>query len=148
MRIHLITKLTLTDLRPLLDASLAEGYTFIQKLWDEYDTGAITFREKGAGLLGITDETQLIGIGGVHADPYLQMPTIGRIRHVYVLPAHRRQGIGRQLVEGLIAHAAHQFTILTLRTQTEQGRDFYRVLGFSEEPRFENATHWLELKIR
>ncbi|MBW4438435.1 MAG: GNAT family N-acetyltransferase [Pleurocapsa minor GSE-CHR-MK-17-07R] len=148
MRIHLITHLTITELRPLLDASLAEGYTFIQKLWDEYDMGAMTFCENGAGLLGITDETQLIGIGGVHTDPYLQIPTIGRIRHVYVLAAHRRKGIGKQLIEGLIAHAAPQFMILTLRTQTEEGRNFYTALGFSEEPRFENATHWLELKIR
>ncbi len=148
MGMHLITDLTLTDLRPLLNASLAEGYTFIQTLWDEYHAGAMTFREKGAGLLGITHETQLIGIGGVHTDPYLHLPSIGRIRHVYVLPAHRRHGIGKQLVEGLIAHAAPQFTLLTLRTQTEHGRNFYRMLGFSEEPRFENATHWLDLKIK
>lgn len=146
MHIQPISHLTLEMLRPVLEASLEEGYGFVQKLWDEYESGKATFRENGAILLGVIEHDDLIGIGGVHPDPYLNSPNIGRIRHVYVLPAYRRHGVGKELVEALIAHSSAQFKILTLRTQTEHGHAFYKAIGFSDEPRFENATHWIELR--
>lgn len=147
MNIQPINPLSLDRLHSLLKESVEEGYDFIQKLWDEYDSGKSTFSEPGAALLGILENEQLIAISGVHRDPYLQSPTVGRIRHVYVLPVYRRHGIGALLVQALIQHASSQFTILTLRTQTEHGKSFYKSLGFSDYPRFENATHWLELKF-
>lgn len=148
MRIQPITHPILTEFQPLIDASIAEGYEFVQRLWDEYQSGENAFQGDGAILLGAYDGDQLVAVGGVHMDNYLQLPTIGRIRHVYVLPAHRRSGVGKQLVQALMAQSSEQFAIFTLRTLTEHGRAFYRDLGFSEEPRFENATHWLELPSR
>jgi len=141
-----IPELTLEMLQPLLDASLAEGYTFIQKLWDEYQSGQTAFRENGSALLAGYADGRLVAVGGVHPDTYLNDPTIGRIRHVYVLPEYRRQGIAKQLVEALIERGAAQFTIITLRTPTAHGHAFYTAIGFSDEPRFDSATHWLAVQ--
>ena len=144
--IQKVTSLTLESLQSILDSSLSEGYTFIQKLWDEYDSGKVTFTEHGDILLGCYDDGRLVAIGGIHADPYLNNPTIGRIRHVYVLPEYRRSGIGRELVLTLIEAASDRFTMVTLRTLTDHGRAFYNAIGFSDAPKYENATHWLEVR--
>ncbi|MDX2161041.1 MAG: GNAT family N-acetyltransferase [bacterium] len=134
------------DLAPLLAASLAEGYTFLQRLWNDYHSGTARYDAPGAALLAaVTPAGDLTAVGGVHRDPYLDQPQIGRIQHVYVLPAARRHGVGRLLMAGLIDHARPQFALLTLRTPTAHGDAFYRALGFSTEPRFDQATHWLAL---
>lgn len=146
--IRTVVQLTLSELQPILDASLLEGYSFIQKLWDEYQSGEKAFNQPATTLLGGYEDGQLIAVGGVHPDPYLKIPTIGRIRHVYVLPGYRRSGVGKKLVETLIDYAAAHFTSLTLRTPTEHGRAFYKALGFSDAPRFAEATHWMEIRTK
>ncbi|MDX2139047.1 MAG: GNAT family N-acetyltransferase [Chloroflexota bacterium] len=144
-RIQVIVSLTHDELLPLLSASLSEGYDFVQKLWDEYQSGANRYDQDGAVLLGGYSEHGLCAIGGLHRDPYLNQPAIGRVRHVYVLPTARRMGIGRQLVTALIDHSRAHFRILTLRTPTAHGDAFYRALGFSTQPVYAEATHWLAL---
>lgn len=144
--IHQISPLTLEMLRPLIEPSLAEGYHFVQKLWDEYDSGKVTFMGEGETLLGGYIGVKLVAIGGIHADPYLNQPHIGRIRHVYVLPEHRRTGIGKQLVLALIESASATFTTVTLRTPTNHGQAFYKAIGFSDTPKYENATHWMDIE--
>jgi GNAT superfamily N-acetyltransferase len=129
----------------LLKISHEEGYDFVQKLYDEYDAGTNRFDAQGAILLGAYLANELLAVGGVHPDPYLQTAAVGRIRHVYVLPDYRRKGIGRDLVLALIQHARTHFDTLTLRTLTEHGDGFYKSLGFSNEARFDNATHWMKL---
>jgi GNAT superfamily N-acetyltransferase len=130
----------------LLRASLDEGYGFVQKLYDEYQSGVNRFDAPGALLLGALTEPQLIGVGGVHPDPYLDDPGIGRVRHLYVLPAMRRAGVGRRLMDALIGQSSAYFRLLTLRTLNPEADLFYRALGFSAEPRYTDATHWLALK--
>jgi GNAT superfamily N-acetyltransferase len=129
----------------LLKTSHEEGYDFVQKLYDEYDARTNRFDAQGAILLGAYLDDELIAVGGVHPDPYLQTKNIGRIRHVYVLPSYRRKGLGRNLVLALIDHSRSHFETLTLRTLTKHGDSFYKSLGFSDETRFDNATHWLKL---
>lgn len=148
LTVRLINQLTFDAIQPLLNSSVQEGYGFIQRLWDEYRSGKNVFDAPGAVLLGVYVAEQLIAIGGVQPDPYLRDPSIGRIRHVYVLPDRRRNGIGQKLIEALIDHATDHFTTLTLRTTTQHGSAFYCALGFTTQPRFENATHWMEIPAR
>lgn len=144
-RIQAIAPLIEADLQPLLQFSLDEGYNFIQKLLDEYTSGVNRFDTPGAALLAVYDNDYLIGIGGVHRDPYLDRADIGRIRHVYVLPDYRRDGVGKRLMNALIDYARSHFHTLTLRTPTAHANAFYRAIGFSVEPRFADATHWMTL---
>lgn len=141
-----VLSLTEEALQPILAASLNEGYKFIQTLWDEYVSGKARFDAAGAALYGVYKDGTLAAIGGVHRDPYLDRPDIGRIRHVYVMPEDRRTGVGRRLMTALINHSRENFAFLTLRTPTAHADAFYVSLGFSREPRFEQATHWLSLE--
>lgn len=141
-----ITDLNAEELQPLLDESLSEGYGFVQTLLDEYVNGVNRFDTPGAALLGVYEQGRMVGIGGVHQDPYLQRADVGRVRHVYVLREYRRHGIGRLLLDALIKNARAHFSLLTLRTNTQAAAAFYEALGFSSEPRVEQATHWRELQ--
>ena len=143
--LHSIEKLTLSELRPLLDDSLGEGYRFIQSLWDEYESGKNRFDGPDARLFGVFDDQLLIGVGGVQRDPYLNRADVGRVRHVYVLKTYRRQGVGKRLLEGLIEYARVHFGLLTLRTQTQAAATFYEAIGFENRPEFPDATHYLRL---
>jgi GNAT superfamily N-acetyltransferase len=145
VQIHPIQELQSQAWQTLLKTSLDEGYDFIQKLCDEYEAGSNRFDAPRAVLLGVYLNDELIAVGGVHPDPYLQTTTIGRVRHMYVLPEYRRHGVGRELMLALIQHARTHFETLTLRTPTAHGDSFYKSLGFTDEPRFANATHWLHL---
>ena len=138
-----ISSPALVEFQPLIDASIAEGYDFVQKLREELELPDV-FSGAGAGVLGAYAGDILVAVGGVHRDPYLNLPTVGRIRHVYVLPAYRRGGVGKQLVRALVEQGSAQFTTFTLRTPTAHGDAFYQAIGFSTVPRFANATHWLE----
>ncbi|MBI1259146.1 MAG: GNAT family N-acetyltransferase [Chloroflexi bacterium] len=144
--VHPIEKLTLNELRPLLDESLVEGYRFLQTLWDEYESGRNRFDRPDARLFGLFDDQYLVGVGGVQRDPYQNRPDVGRVRHVYVLEAYRRQGAGKRLVETLVNYARDHFDLLTLRTQTQAATAFYEAIGFDNQPEVSQATHCLWLK--
>lgn len=146
IQINTIQTLEFEQCKNLIESSKAEGYNFVEKLWNEYQSGLNRFDEDGANLWGTYLNETLVAIVGVHIDTYLNKSTIGRVRHLYVLPEYRRHKIGREIMLTLIEHAKKHFETLTLRTLTEHGDKFYKSLGFSDELRFENATHWLNLK--
>lgn len=141
-----LDRLTLEHLRPLLDESLSEGYEFLERLWNEYEAGVNRFDREGEVLLGVFEGDNMIAVGGLHRDPYLADAAIGRIRHVYALSTYRGQGVGRRLLAALIEAAKSHYHTLTLRTLTSDAAAFYNAIGFETAPRFENATHWLQLR--
>lgn len=128
------------DLTPLITAGLEEGFPFLSRLAVEHAQG--DFYRDDAVLFGVFEGAKLLGVGGVTPDPYTPDPSVGRIRHVYVLPEARRRGVARELLACLVASAPLQYRRLRLRTLTEGGAAFYRSCGFTEtlEP---DATHTL-----
>ena len=141
-----VLRLDATTLAPMLDESAREGYRFVQTLLDEYISGVNRFDTPGATLLGVYAGERMIGIGGIHQDPYLKRADVGRVRHVYVLHDLRRHGIGRQLLDALIDHSRAHFTMLTLRTNTQAAAAFYEAIGFRTDSLPAEATHWMPLK--
>ena len=140
-----ITELSTAAVQPLLEASLAEGMRLVQRLADEYASGANRFDQPGEALLGAYAGGRLVGVGGVNRDPYARDPGVARLRHLYVLPAWRRQGVGRQLVAALIAAAAPHFATMRLRTTNPEADRFYRELGFAGVADDAEATHHIAL---
>lgn len=132
-------------LDPLLDASIEEGFRFLARLREEDASGQNRFDQEGEVLLGIFRGADLVAVGGLNRDPYSGLPRAGRIRHVYVLPALRRGGLGRVLMEALIERARPCFDQLVLRTDTAAAAAFYEALGFSADPSIRGATHRLDL---
>jgi GNAT superfamily N-acetyltransferase len=133
------------DIAALLGASLAEGHNLVNRFVDEWDDGSNRFDRPGEIALQARWGAKLVGVGGLNRDPYLDDPAVGRIRHLYVSPDARRQGVGRSLVLGLIDEARPTFRRVRLRTSQPEASLLYLALGFeatSDEP---DATHvyWL-----
>ena len=124
-----VTEWDVVALADLRSESVAEGYQFIARLCDEWRSGANRFDAPGEGLFVAQHSSGLVGVCGLNRDPYVDDPSIGRVRHLYVNPSHRRQGVGRSLVTTLIEAAAVRFRILRLRT-TPGAESFYQALGF------------------
>lgn len=134
-----------TDLQPLLDESRAQGFELLERLAAEYHDGSNRFSQPGEALFGVYHEDRLVAIGGLNQDPYVPEQERGRVRHVYVLSAWRRRGIGRLLMERIIEEARRHFRVLALRTFTDEADRFYRSIGFRVK-HGHAATHTLDLQ--
>lgn len=130
-------------LGPLVEAGRAEGLDFMRRLQLELSAG--DFGKSGAALFGSFSGTELVGVGGLTADPYPDaQPGVGRLRHLYVSPRCRRQGVGKALVLVVLKEARQHYRKLRLRTDTAAAARFYETLGFVPVSEC-NATHKLNL---
>src|SRR5262245_61334172 len=98
-RFSRIAQLNLAELEPLLRESREQGFKFLDTLVRDYVSGANRFELPGEALFGIYDESGLLAVGGLNLDPFLHDLHVGRVRHVYVAGAYRRQGLGRMLMQ-------------------------------------------------
>lgn len=121
-----------------------EGFGFLDRLVADWTAGTNAFSRFGEGLLGAFADRQLVGVGGLNADPYVPGTGVGRIRHVYVLGVWRHQGVGRALIDRLVREAEGQFSELRLRAASADAAAFYVRCGFSpvDDP---TATHAVKL---
>ena len=133
------------DLRPLLEASLAEGFRFVERLRDEWTSGVNRFANPGEAFFAARHQACLAGFCGLNRDPFSTDPAVGRLRHLYVAARYRRQGVGRALVQHALAGAAEHFALVRVRTDTREADLFYRALGFSRPLSSRDATHELRL---
>lgn len=104
------------------------GFSMVTRLREEWLSGANRFDGSGERLVGAFLGDTLAGIGGLNRDPYLDDPSIGRLRHVYVLRDMRRAGVGAALVKRLVEGARGRFAIV--RLSTGHASAFYEALGF------------------
>jgi GNAT superfamily N-acetyltransferase len=140
-----LKQLPLEDLQPLLQESREQGFDFLHWLVNDFAGGKNRFELPGEALFAIYDGLEMIAIGGLNRDPYRLEESVGRVRRVYVLTKWRRRGIGRKLMDQIIAEARLYFQLLTLRTFDEPADKFYRALGFQTEPEIQGASHYLKL---
>ncbi|MFN8610234.1 MAG: GNAT family N-acetyltransferase [Vulcanimicrobiota bacterium] len=125
------------ELQPLIEASLAEGHQFLQRLASEAADGSNTFQNPGEAFFFAYADGQLVGTAGLNLDPFENNPRVGRIRRVYVLPSHRQRGIARRLLQTVLEH--NKFPVLHLRS-TPEANHLYESLGF-QPTGLENPTH-------
>lgn len=130
------------DVQPLSDEAWTDGYAYVERMLQDWKSGANRFDGPGERLIGAFDDDKLIGFCGLNRDPYT--PEIaGRIRHIYVSLDHRHAGIARALVAQTLDGASNWFPRIRLRA-TPASRSFYELLGFL--PVEENeATHAMRL---
>ena len=122
----------LPDLSELLDASLAEGHAFVQRTIDEFESGKNRFDRPGEVFFAARDACGcIVGTCGLNLDPYLNDESIGRVRHLYVLPKFRRCGVARALLDRVIAAAKGRFRALRIRTRNPAADALYRSAGFA-----------------
>src|SRR5215212_7781934 len=107
-----------------------EGFRFLDRLREELTASAMKQAPPRAYYLVVEDENGVVGVGGVTDDPYVADLATGRLRHVYIAPDARRQGLGRRLLGALEARAWALYTLLRLRTDSLSGARFYEALGY------------------
>ena len=118
------------DFPKLIESAEAEGFQALTTLARNFESGTNRFYRAGEVLLTLWDGDDLLGVGGLNRDPYFPKQNVGRLRHLYVLPSLRSQGLGRSLVEALEARAQDVFPILQLFTQSVRAGAFYEALGY------------------
>ena len=137
-----------SDQAPPLDtlatAATAEGFHFVERTAQEWAAGINRFDGPGEVFLLALANELTVGMCGLNVDPYAQDPAIGRLRHLYVLPGHRRQGIGAQLVSACLRHA-QGFRRVRLRTTDPVAHAFYLTQGFTPVTEAE-ATHAITIE--
>ncbi|MEH7305119.1 GNAT family N-acetyltransferase [Neobacillus drentensis] len=142
-----ISNLSTIDVSYILKESKEDGFHFIDRLVNDYQSGTNTFQKRGEGLYGVFNEKGLlIAIGGINIDPYSHEPEIGRLRRFYVLKEYRRKGVGRFLINKILFDARRMFKEVVLHTNTNDADLFYTSLGFSKSSRNPNSTHHIKLK--
>src|SRR5437879_3322856 len=132
----------------VLGALVAEseeaGLRFVRRLLDEWASGANRFDRPGEALFGARVGGRLVGVCGLNVDPFAADARVGRVRHLYVLLAFRRRGVGRHLVVEVIETARGRFDRLRLCTENAGAARFYEALGFRPSGGAAGYTHVME----
>ena len=129
----------------LVAESEQTGWMFLRRLLDEWAAGTNRFDKPGEAIFAAWATGKLIGVCGLNVDPYIGDGRIGRVRHLYVLSDFRRLGVGRRLVEAVVAAARGQFVSLRLRTESAEAAEFYEELGFQRWSEMSDCTHVREI---
>lgn len=129
----------------LKDESRLDGYWMLVTLAEGWANGSNRFLKRGEVLYGAWQGRDLVGVCGLNVDPYLGDRSQGRVRHLFVSAAHRRNGLGRMLVEAIIDRARQHFSVLNTRAP-RQAFPFYERLGFQRVEEQEFVTHRMMLR--
>lgn len=130
------------DFDQLETEALLEGHNFLSKMKREWLEGKNRFAlDQEALFAAYSNDGILIGIGGLNRDPYIEDPTIGRVRHVFVASNFRRSGVGEALLNKIVEHARKHFEVIRLKTRNPAAVLFYERLGFVTDAKVANEIH-------
>ncbi|MDQ8738157.1 GNAT family N-acetyltransferase [Paenibacillus sp. LHD-38] len=129
----------------LVEESTSEGFRHLKRLVADYEAGTNKFDRDGEALFIAVKDGDIVGVCGLNQDPHAGSKAVGRVRRLYVLPSVRRFGIGRLLMDSVIAEAKNYYQMLVLKTNNPNADLFYQSIGFSVNANSENDTHFVKL---
>ena len=122
----------------LRHAADAEGYRFVARLGQRWRRGSYDTDSLATICAAMVDD-ELAAIGAQTYDEYDPSPLHRRIRHFYVLPLHRRSGIGRALARRLIEDAFALAPRLHLRATHALSVAFWDAMNFQRSSRTDRS---------
>ena len=146
MRIERLSELPSEALGPLVADSEQAGLRFVRRLAEEWASGRNRFDRSGEALFGAVVEGRMVGVCGLNVDPYTTAPRVGRVRHLYVLSAYRKLGLGQRLVAEVVVAAQGTFGTLRVRTENEGAARLYERMRFRRCADLADCTHLMELR--
>jgi len=95
-------------------------------------------------VIGAFSGRYLVGVAGFYVQPRPKHRHKGMLWGMYVRPDHRSAGIGRKLVDAIIAHAGQRVELLQLFVVADNmpARRLYASLGFVEYGIERHATKY------
>lgn len=118
----------------LAGAARAEGYAFLDRLHARWKDGAYD-GDRDASVFAVFGEDRPVAIGAQTYDEYDPSPDHRRLRHFYVHPDARRNGVGRALAGALIQEAFQRAPLLHLRATHALSTAFWDAMGFERVDR-------------
>jgi GNAT superfamily N-acetyltransferase len=115
------------DFETMRAEARAEGYQFLERLANDWASGAMRFDRSGEVLLAAYSDGVLAAIGGMTIDPVV--PDALRMRRFYVRSAFRRAGVGREIAQVLLERAFRSVRVVTLNAALNSV-PFWEALGF------------------
>lgn len=112
-------------LKELVCESELEGFRFLTRLSNEFDSSGKAFDQQGETLMVARDADRLIAIGGIS-----NHDGVARLRRFYVKKAYRKLGVGTLLLQNLEMFASQYFSCITLFTDTASASKFYEARGY------------------
>jgi GNAT superfamily N-acetyltransferase len=138
------------DPKPLLaglvEESSAQGFGALRRLVADWDAGTCRFAGPGEHLFVALEGGRVAAVCALDIAPGGADKGVGRLRDMYVSATRRRSGIGKALVQRLVAEAGVYFGTLVLRADTPGAALFYESLGFRPTAGAGDQTHRLELR--
>jgi RimJ/RimL family protein N-acetyltransferase len=129
-----------------LEALADSPHNFSSTLESEQDQPLDRFATRLADdfVLGAFSGTHLVGVAGFYVQPRPKHRHKGMLWGMYVRPYYRAAGIGRKLVEAVIAHARQHVELLQLFVIADNtpARRLYASLGFVEYGIERHATKY------
>ena len=141
MRLEAVADKLPADFEIMRWEARAEGYAFLDRLANDWASGAIRFDRPGEALLAAYSDDVLAAIGGITIDPVL--PDALRMRRFYVRSAFRRAGIGREIAQVLLERTFRSVRVVTLNAAVDSV-PFWEALGFVPEARHGHTHIWRE----
>ena len=132
----------INSLKELASEATKNGDNFVQRTIDEWESGENTFSKPGEKLWSIYVDNNIVALGGLNKDPYIDNDEIGRVRHVYVSENYRGQGLSKILLKLIIDEAKKHFKTLRLSTKNPIAASLYESMGFEKTDGDDHkATH-------
>ena len=130
----------ISSLQKMVEESKQSGEGIVGRTVDEWISGKNKFSKEGEKFWGLMVDNEIIGIGGLNQDPYLNDPKVGRVRHVFIMKKYRGQGLSIVLMNLILDLAKKHYTTLRLATNNPIAASLYESLGF-EKINEVKATH-------
>jgi GNAT superfamily N-acetyltransferase len=129
-RIEAIAEELPFDFPELIAEAERQGHEFVRRFFANWQAGSERFAGPGEGIFAAYLGHKLVGIAGIAVDPYVKDSNIGRIRHVFVRRAARREGVASALVATCLERG-RRFRAIRLRTRNPDAARIYERFGFA-----------------
>jgi len=145
IEIERTTALRRVELEALLREATGPDHRYLIRLVDDWERGSSRYDGDGEALLLAREGGQVVGTIGLIIDAYAAAPLSGRLRRLYLLQRLRGRGLGRLMVNRVVALATGRFEQLLVRANRPGPASFFEHLGFRPATAEPEATHVLVL---